>query len=203
MRAYIRLDTRFPEHKESYPDGPLSTLLLTFCYAEQQPDRGHFRPHILRALLGRRARWIPYLIEHRDLIEEDGGTFYVHGWAEWQEGDWKVAERVARTRARRKALGNGPGNGPGNGDGNGPSNALGNGARNGDLAHTARSAECRVQSAESISKVQSAESDPPLPPALTAGHEARLKNLSSGSGPLAETARRIVSRTRPEPGGKP
>jgi hypothetical protein len=76
-------------------------LTLTFCYAEQQPDRGRFRPQVLKALLGRRKRWVPYLLEHQDLVQQEDGRLYVVGWDEWQEGDWQVAERMRRVRNRR------------------------------------------------------------------------------------------------------
>lgn len=102
MRAYIRLDPRYPEHKEGYPDGALAALTLVFCYAEQQPDRGRFKPNVLKALLGRRRRWIPFLIDHRDLVEQEDGRLYVDGWDEWQEGDWQVTERMRRVRNKNR-----------------------------------------------------------------------------------------------------
>lgn len=57
---------------------------------------------ILRAYLGRRARWIPFLLEKNDLVVVDDDELYVVGWDEWQEGDWKVQERVQRIRNRRR-----------------------------------------------------------------------------------------------------
>ena len=101
-RAYLRLDPGYDEHKESYPDGPYATLIACFCHAEFQPERGRFRNEkFLRALLGKRGRHLGYLIEHGDLIRMGDGRLYVDGWDEWQEGDWKVAERVTRIRARK------------------------------------------------------------------------------------------------------
>lgn len=129
-RAYLRLDPAFDERKESYPDGPYSALIATFCLAESQPERGRFRSEkYLRALLGRRGRHLPYLIEHRDLIALPDGRLYVEGWDEWQEGDWKVGERVARIRNRDRR--NGGRNAPGNGSCNGSPSEVSAG---GDLA---------------------------------------------------------------------
>lgn len=121
-RHYLRLDPAFDERKESYPDGPYAALIGTLCLAEAQPQRGRFRnQRYLTALLGRRGRHVPYLIEHGDLVRLDDGHLYVDGWDEWQEGDWKVAERVERIRNRAKR--NGERNGSGNASSNGPSNA--------------------------------------------------------------------------------
>jgi hypothetical protein len=101
-RAYLRLDPALLDHKGDYPDGAGFAFVLTLCLAEQQPKRGIFKSEkLLRVLLERRARWVPYLIEHGDLLRRAGGSLYVDGWDEWQEGDWKVHERVARVRNRR------------------------------------------------------------------------------------------------------
>lgn len=113
-RAYLRLDPSFDERKEAYPDGPYAALIATFCLAEHQPQRGRFRSReYLARLLGKRGRHVPYLLEHGDIVAQPDGRIYVEGWDEWQEGDWKVAERVARIRERKR--GNDGGNGPGNG----------------------------------------------------------------------------------------
>lgn len=102
-RAYLRLDPAYDERKADYPDGPYATLIACICLAESQPERGRFRSErFLRALLEKRRRWVPYLIEHGDLVVLDDGRVYVDGWDEWQEGDWKVAERVERIRNRRR-----------------------------------------------------------------------------------------------------
>lgn len=102
-RAYLRLDPGYDERKESYPDGPYAALIACFCQAELQPERGRFRnERYLRALLGRRGRHVGYLIDHGDLLRLDDGRIYVVGWDEWQEGDWKVGERVERIRNRRR-----------------------------------------------------------------------------------------------------
>jgi hypothetical protein len=109
-RAYIRLDPAFAERKADYPDGPHAALIDTFCLAELQPQRGRFRSlRYLAALLDKRGRHVPYLVEHGDIVVLEDGHVYVDGWDEWQEGDWKVGERVARVRSRQRiGVGNGP-----------------------------------------------------------------------------------------------
>lgn len=105
-RAYLRLDPGFDEHKESYPDGPYAALVCVLCLAESQPQRGRFRSErFLRALMGKRARHLTYLLEHDDLVPLPDGRLYVDGWDEWQEGDWKVGERLERVRIRRERNG--------------------------------------------------------------------------------------------------
>lgn len=104
-RAYLRLDPEFFERKmlgQHYPPGAVAAYVGCLCLAESQPKRGRFRDRrVLGVLLGPSARWIPFLVEHGDLIESDDlPRLYVDGWNEWQEGDWKVAERIARVRAR-------------------------------------------------------------------------------------------------------
>ena len=105
-RAYLRLDPAFFDRKvidQKYPPGAVAALIGALCHAEHQPKRGRFRDvRVLKALLGPLAKWIPFLIEHRDLVTRKG-ELYVDGWDEWQEGDWKVGERVKRIRNRQKA----------------------------------------------------------------------------------------------------
>lgn len=108
-RAYLRLDPEFYERKmldQQYPPGAIAAYIGCLCLAETQPKRGRFRDRkVLGVLLGPSARWIPYLIDHGDLIEQERlPRLYVDGWDEWQEGDWKVAERIARVRARTHRL---------------------------------------------------------------------------------------------------
>ena len=103
MRHYIRIDPELGDRKAHYPDGALSAFILTLCFAEMQPRRGYFKQPVLRALLERRARWITWLVDHGDL-EPRGNLLYVVGWDEWQEGDWKVKERVERIRLRRESV---------------------------------------------------------------------------------------------------
>ncbi len=97
----MRFDPELADRKAHYPDGALATFAMTLCFAEQQPQRGVFKRAVLKALLEKRARWIPFLLLHGDLEELADGKLYMVGWNEWQEGDWKVHERVQRIRARR------------------------------------------------------------------------------------------------------
>lgn len=107
-RAYLRLDPGYDERKASYPDGPYATLIACLCLAEFQPERGRFRSvRYLKALLERRARFLPFLFAHDDLLLLGDGRVYIDGWDEWQEGDWKVAERIGRVRNRPRNKANG------------------------------------------------------------------------------------------------
>lgn len=104
MRSYIRVDPELAERKKkaNYPDGAFATFCEVLCAAEHQPQRGRFQSlAILRAYLGRRSRWIPFLLEKKDLVLLEGGVLYVEGWDEWQEGDWLVKERMTKVRERR------------------------------------------------------------------------------------------------------
>lgn len=105
MRAYLRLDPHAADNKAEYPDGAFRAFFETLCFAEHQPQRGRFRNRrLLAVLLEKRARWIPFLIEHGDLIEFGDGKLYVEGWDEWQEGDVTVSERMKRLRSRHKGV---------------------------------------------------------------------------------------------------
>lgn len=105
MRAYLRLDPNFADRKADYPDGAHRAYIDTLCFAEQQHPRGRFRSRkLLAVLLGKRGRWIPYLIDHGDLIEFHDGKLYVEGWDQWQEGDVTVSERMRRLRSRDKGV---------------------------------------------------------------------------------------------------
>ncbi len=104
-RAYLRLDPDFATRKGAYPDGPYRALIDTFCAAEAEPKRGSFRSMaVLRAVIGKSARHLPYLFQHNDLIQLPDGRIYVVGWDEWQEGNWQVAERMRRVRERREGV---------------------------------------------------------------------------------------------------
>lgn len=104
-RAYLRLDPDYFERRleRGDPPGAIGAFVAVLCLAESQPKRGRFRNEaILRALLTPPfARWVPYMLEHQDLIPE-GKRLYVDGWDEWQEGDRTVTERMARVRNRHR-----------------------------------------------------------------------------------------------------
>lgn len=102
MRAYLRVDPNLADNKVGYPDGAFRAFIEILCFAEQQHPRGVFRSRkLLAVLLEKRARWITYLVDHGDIEELATGQLVVEGWTEWQEGDWKVHERVQRIRNRQ------------------------------------------------------------------------------------------------------
>ena len=105
-RAYLRFDPAIYERKVVEQDYPLplfAAFVGVLCLAEHQPKRGRFRnERVLRALLGPSGRYVPELIKRSDVIVQDDGSMYVDGWEEWQEGDWKVGERVTRIRNRKR-----------------------------------------------------------------------------------------------------
>lgn len=133
-RAYLRLspDTfRDKAVADGYPAGAFAAFCAVLCLAEEQPERGRFRSErLLRLLLdeprdGVRlgwGRWVPFLIEHGDLVRQADGALYVVRWDEWQEGDVTVRERMARLRATR-ASGCADRNGHRNADRNGSGEA--------------------------------------------------------------------------------
>ena len=105
MRAYLRIDPNLADNKVGYPDGAFRAFIEVLCFAEQQHPRGVFRSRrLLAVLLDKRARWINYLLEQCDLVEMPTGQLVVEGWREWQEGDWKVHERVERIRNRQRRV---------------------------------------------------------------------------------------------------
>lgn len=103
-RAYLRVDPMLYERKvidQGYPLPLFAAFVAVLCLAEHQPKRGRFRDvRVLRALLGPCARFVPELVRRCDLSVAKDGSLYVDGWEEWQEGDWKVGERVSRIRNR-------------------------------------------------------------------------------------------------------
>lgn len=113
-RAYIRFSPKAFHEKvviDGYPPGAFAAFAAVLCMAEEQPERGRFRSErLLRLLLDEPeegvhvgwGKWVKYLLEHGDLVKQDRGVLYVVNWDEWQEGDFTVAERVARLRKKRK-----------------------------------------------------------------------------------------------------
>lgn len=96
---------------KGYSLAHVGAFAMLLCQAEQQTPRGHFKTRaMLTAALdcltpqhGQRARvskYLPFLIHDGAVIEEAGGSWYVPGWDEWQEGDVTVRERVHRIRGR-------------------------------------------------------------------------------------------------------
>ncbi len=94
-KAYLRID---PNLDATHPrPGEMVALL---CAANRQPRRGYFKSvEIAVRVLGRS----PYrrAVERGDLVQ-NGAGLYVDGWAEWQENDWTVGERMRRLRARHR-----------------------------------------------------------------------------------------------------
>jgi hypothetical protein len=103
VKAYVRFDPLTDERKAYYTDGQFRAfMLLIFAGARQNP-RGRFRSDAqLRALLGRHARYVPFLVDQGDIRALGGGEIYIDGWDEWQEGDLTVGDRMARLRNRQR-----------------------------------------------------------------------------------------------------
>ena len=118
-RAYLRTLPDLYERKAfgtdshpPYPPAAIACFLGVLCFGEQQPQRGRFKSRrLLVALLegpageGRAiARQVSFLIDQGDLVQMPGGGLYIEGWDELQEGNWQVAERMARYRGRTKGV---------------------------------------------------------------------------------------------------
>lgn len=191
-RAYLRLDPGFDEHKEAYPDGPYAALIATFCAAETQPQRGRFRNlEYLRRLLGRRGRFVAYLLAAGDIVELPDGRVYVDGWDEWQEGDWKVAERVSRIRNRIRR----------NGSGNGGCNGQGNGGANGDVTADRKTVSGKHSEAVSggvAADRASAEDDGLAPPTEEELEELRELVANAKDPALRRSFQRTLERKEAE-----
>jgi hypothetical protein len=103
MKAYIRFDPLTDERKAGYSDGQFRAFFNLLCAAARQNPRGRFRNAAqLRALLGRHAKHLPFLVSEGDVVTQGDGTLYVDGWDHWQEGDLTVASRMAALRNRRR-----------------------------------------------------------------------------------------------------
>lgn len=105
-RAYIKLDPGFPDRKDYYPDGPWRALVSLFCYAVHQPTPGSFKnERLVKVLLGRHARHLPFLVAERDVVNQKDGSLTVAGWKEWQEGNYpSVNARLEAIEKRRRAM---------------------------------------------------------------------------------------------------
>lgn len=94
-KVYLRLDPQIDAHPDHH------AMLDMMLWANRQPVRGYFRTlEKLLQLLGRER--LDAAIARRDLVEKRGRGWYLDGWAEWQEGDLTVGERVRRVRAKRQ-----------------------------------------------------------------------------------------------------
>ena|SRR5438105_3849687 len=117
IRAYLRLDPMIRRKKGArYPDGAYAAYIDMLCLAEEQPRRGRFESlRILQFMLAKRGRWARFFVDHGDVVAAEHhqckdcppdkplpGELYVEGWDAWQEGDWKVAERVSRIRTKHQ-----------------------------------------------------------------------------------------------------
>ena len=94
-KAYLRID---PNLDSTHPaPGDMVSLL---CAANRQPRRGYFKSEaVARSALG--PRLFTRSVERGDL-RKNGAGYGVDGWAEWQEGDLNVGERMRRLRDRRR-----------------------------------------------------------------------------------------------------
>ena len=93
-KAYLRID---PNLDSTHPaPGDMVALM---CAANRQPQRGIFKtPELAERVLGRGL--YQRSMKRGDLIQ-NGAGIYVDGWAEWQENDWTVGERMRRLRSRK------------------------------------------------------------------------------------------------------
>ena len=100
MKAYLRFDPMMDESKGHCSPGQFGAFVKIVCLASRQKDRGRFRSMdaLRRMLSPAYARHLPFLISEGDVVELPDGRAYIDGWDEWQEGDWTVAERMARLR---------------------------------------------------------------------------------------------------------
>jgi hypothetical protein len=100
-RNYIRISPDLADEKErdGYSEAAIGAFVKLFCEAEKQSPRGIFKSlPILKAHLGRSARWVSFFLSQNDLCLLPDGRYSVVGWDEWQEGNWQVAERMKRVR---------------------------------------------------------------------------------------------------------
>ncbi len=97
------MDPLTDERKAGYTDAQFRAFFKVLCFAARQNPRGRFRNLTqLRGLLGRHARFLPFLVNEGDVIAQKDGTVYVDGWDHWQEGDLTVGARMAALRNRRR-----------------------------------------------------------------------------------------------------
>ncbi len=105
LRDWVKVARELPKKRGDYPDGAIVALVFSFCKASEQPTPGSFESvGVLRAILdatgGRRGRWVPYLVEHGDLVIAEGGVATLPNWLVFQE-EGRSTHRVQKHRATR------------------------------------------------------------------------------------------------------
>ncbi|HTE85013.1 MAG TPA: hypothetical protein VK821_09780 [Dehalococcoidia bacterium] len=97
------MDPLLTVRKAHYTDGQFRAYVETLAHGLNQKHRGRFL-HVgqLKALLGVRARHVPFLLAQGDVVIRSDDSVYIDGWDEWQEGDLTVAARMAALRNRRR-----------------------------------------------------------------------------------------------------
>lgn len=94
-KAYLRID---PNLDSTHPaPGDMVALL---CAANRQPERGYFKSEGLAQRVLGRGLYRRSLA--RGDLKPNGAGVMVDGWAEWQEGDLTVGERMRRLRGRKR-----------------------------------------------------------------------------------------------------
>lgn len=94
-KAYLRIDPNLDSTHPSPGD-----MVALMCAANRQPRRGYFKTTALaKRVLG--PGLYKRSVDRGDLVM-NGSGMYVDGWAEWQEGDYTVGERMRRLRTKRR-----------------------------------------------------------------------------------------------------
>ena len=105
MRSYLRISPQLVAEKEKdgYQPAAIAAYVALLCEGAGQNPAGRFKNlTVLRAHLGQHGRWARFMVNQQDLEIQPDGTCYIVGWDEWQEGDWRAAERMRRVREGKK-----------------------------------------------------------------------------------------------------